>query len=71
MNPAPHGSPRAGWGVVLAILTLVAVAIAVHISEKRHGLLQPSRQASDSCVPTEELVCTDVEHIQRVVREED
>jgi hypothetical protein len=57
--------------VVLAILTLLAVAIAVHISEKRRGLLQPRRQTSDGCIPTEGLVCSDVEHSGRLVREGD
>ena len=67
----PQGSPGAGWGVVLAILTLLAVAVAVHISEKRRGLLQPRRQTSDGCIPTEGLVCTDVEHSERRVPEEE
>jgi hypothetical protein len=70
VEPNPDRTP-AGWPAALAILALVAVAISVHLAQKQRGLVIPHPSNLDACRPTEELVCTDVEHIERMLREEE
>ena len=70
MDPHPDHTP-AGWPAALAILALVAVAISVHLVQKQRGLVIPHPSNLNTCRPTDELVCTDVEHIERMLREEE
>lgn len=60
----------AAWPAVLAILVVVAVAIGVHLAYKQRGVVIRDANTTN-CTPREDLVCTDVEHIQREVREEE
>ena len=63
--------PSAAWPAVLAILAVVAVAIGVQLSFKQRGLVIRDASSTGNCSPREELVCTDVEHIERMLRDQD
>lgn len=64
MAPPSEDTPAA-WPAVIALLAAVGLAIAAHLQLKRHGLLTPERLVPESCTPSRELVCTDVEHVER------
>lgn len=68
--PRSDNTP-AGWPFVIALLALVGLAIGVHLQLKRHGVPIQTHSDPPPCRPTEELVCTDTEPMERQVRAED
>lgn len=62
--------PPAALPAVLVVLALVAVAVGVHLNFKKRGLVIREASSTGTCSPQEELVCTDVEHIQRILRDQ-
>lgn len=60
----------AGWPFVIVLLTLIGLAVGAHLQLKRQGLPIQTHSEPEPCSPAEGLVCTDVQHIERLLRDE-
>jgi len=66
MNNNDIERPLASWPAALAILALVSLAMGMHVIQKQPGQ-KPASETERPCVPTEELVCIDREHRERLI----
>lgn len=58
--------PFATWPAALAILALVGLAVGMHVIQRQPGQM-PAKETERSCVPSEELVCIDRDHNEKLI----
>jgi hypothetical protein len=58
--------PFATWPAAMAILVLVGLAVGMHVIQKQPGQ-RPASETERPCVPSEELVCIDRDHNERLI----
>jgi hypothetical protein len=66
MNNNDIERPFATWPAALAILALVGLAVGMHVIQKQPGQRSAS-EAERPCAPSEELVCIDRNHNERLI----
>lgn len=64
----PNDNTPAAWPAVIAVLTLVGLAVGVHLDLKRQGLPIQGRREPKPCAPADQVSCSDGQRGERMVR---